>query len=121
MDFPNGAQCTAVTSFNHNSNQIRIEGSKGWIELKPAFNYNGLAGQTSRGPLKFDPMNQQAAQMDDFANSILNYREISVPGELGRRDMQIITAIYESTRTGKPVKVNTDYHERFKPPVGGLL
>jgi len=117
MDFPNGAKLTATTSFNHNSNQFRAEGDKGWLELKPAFNYNGLAGQTSRGPLKFDPMNQQAAQMDDFADCVLNGREISVPGELGRRDMQIITAIYESTRTGKPVSIKTDYRYEFKPRV----
>ena len=117
MDFPNGTKLTARTSFNHNSNQFRAEGEKGWLELKPAFNYNGLAGQTSRGPLKFDPMNQQAAQMDDFAQCVLNNREISVPGELGRRDMQIITAIYESTRTGKPVSVKTDYRYEFKPRI----
>jgi hypothetical protein len=28
-----------------------------------------------------------------------------VPGELGRRDLQIITAIYEAARTGKRVQV----------------
>jgi len=43
--------------------------------------------------------------MDDFADCILTGRDTSVPGELGRRDIQIITAIYEAARTGKPVKV----------------
>jgi len=54
-------------------------------------------------------MIQQAAQMDDFADCVLNGRNTSVPGELGRRDMQIVTAIYESAKTGKPVPVKTEY------------
>jgi predicted dehydrogenase len=43
--------------------------------------------------------------MDDFADCILTGRQTPVPGELGRRDMQIITAIYEAARTGKRVSV----------------
>ncbi|PYX91541.1 MAG: glucose-fructose oxidoreductase [Acidobacteria bacterium] len=78
MDFPNGAKCEAITSYNHSAD---------------------------RGPLSFPAINQQAAHMDDFADCILTGRDTSVPGELGRRDIQIITAIYEAARTGKPVKV----------------
>lgn len=58
-----------------------------------------------RGPLNFAAMNQQAAQMDDFADCILTGRKTSVPGELGRRDLAIITAVYEAARTGKRVPV----------------
>jgi glucose-fructose oxidoreductase len=106
MDFPNGARFEASTSFNASGNQFRIEGKKGWIDFKNAFSYNGLVCDTSRGPLSYPRMNQQAAQMDDFADCILNHRETIVPGELGRRDMQIITAIYESVLTGKSVAVH---------------
>jgi predicted dehydrogenase len=42
--------------------------------------------------------------MDDFADCILTGRN-TPPGELGRRDMQIINAIYEAVATGKRVKV----------------
>jgi glucose-fructose oxidoreductase len=105
MDFPNGAKCDAVTSFNHNANQFRVEGAKGWMDFKSAFSYRGISCDTSRGPLNFPPTSQQAAHMDDFADCILNGRDTSVPGELGRRDMQIITAIYESAKTGKRVQV----------------
>ena len=70
-----------------------------------AFTYRGIVAETSRGPLSFPAINQQAAHMDDFADCILTGRDTSVPGELGRRDIQIITAIYEAARTGKPVKV----------------
>ena len=109
MDFPNGAKLDAVTSYNHNSNQFRVEGKKGWLEFNPAFPYNGIVAKTSRGPLSYPVINQQAAQMDDFADCVLTGRNTGVPGELGRRDMQIITAIYESARTGKPVQVKTEY------------
>jgi len=107
MEFPNGAKCDAVTSFNHSADTFRAEGAKGWIEFKQhAFTYRGIVAETSRGPLSFAAINQQAAQMDDFADCILSRRDTSVPGELGRRDLQIITAIYEAARTGKRVKVN---------------
>ncbi len=106
MDFPDGAKCEAITSYNHSADQFRIEGAKGWMEFKQhAFTYRGIVAETSRGPLSFPAINQQAAHMDDFADCILTGRDTPVPGELGRRDIQIITTIYEAARTGKPVKV----------------
>ena len=107
MEFRNGARCDAVTSYNHSADTFRAEGAKGWIEFKQhAFTYRGIVAETSRGPLNFMAINQQAAQMDDFADCILSGRDTPVPGELGRRDMRIITAIYEAARTGKRVKVS---------------
>lgn len=106
MDFPNGAKCEAVTSFNHVADKFRVEGTKGWLEFpEHAFAYRGIVCETSRGALNYPPMSQQAALMDDFADSILGRREHRVPGELGRRDIQIITAVYEAARTGKRVPV----------------
>jgi glucose-fructose oxidoreductase len=108
MDFPNGAKCEAVTSFNHSSDRFRIEGNKGWLEFKEhAFTYRGIVCDTSRGPLNYAAINQQAAQMDDFADCILKKHPTLVPGEVGRRDIQIITAIYEAARTGKRVIVGS--------------
>ena len=85
MDFPNGAKLEASTSFNSNSNRIRAEGKNGWIDFSPAFSYRGLACDTSRGPMKFPTINQQAAQMDDFVDCVRTGRATPVPGELGRR------------------------------------
>src|SRR6185369_1965992 len=107
MTFPNGATCDAVTSFNRSGNFFKAEGPKGWYELsKNAFNYNGALGATSRGPMNFDWINQQAAQMDDFADCVMTGRKTPVPGEMGKAHMAIITAVYEAARTGKTVKVN---------------
>jgi predicted dehydrogenase len=48
-------------------------------------------------------MDQFAAEMDDFAQCILKNKPSIVSGEEGLRDIRIITAIYESIRTGKAI------------------
>ena len=103
MEFANGAVCEAFTSYAHGADTFRAEGDKGWIDFKErAFTYRGAVVATSRGPLKFGPdVNQQARQMDDFALCIREGRESRVPGEMGRRDLAIVEAIYESVRTGQ--------------------
>jgi glucose-fructose oxidoreductase len=107
MDFPNGARCEAKTSFNRNVHNFRLEGKRGFVDFKKQpFGYHGVVCESSRGPMDFGSINQQAAQMDDFADCVLTGRATGVPGELGRRDMKIIAAIYESVRTGKSVRLN---------------
>lgn len=106
MDFPNGAKLDAVTSFNHQADKFRIEGNKGWLEFKEhAFTYRGMVVESSRGAINYTAINQQAAQMDDFADCVLTGRKTPVPGEMGRRDLKIITAIYEAAKTGKRVRI----------------
>jgi len=46
-------------------------------------------------------MDQFAAEMDDFAQCILNNQPTRVPGEEGLRDLKIMMAIYEAAKTGK--------------------
>jgi glucose-fructose oxidoreductase len=106
MDFASGSRCEGVTGFNHSVNTFRAEGSQGWIEFpRDAFSYSGAVCTTSRGPVVYEKMNQQAAQMDDFADCVLTGRKTPVPGEMGRSHMVIISAVYEAARTGKPVKI----------------
>ncbi|HTQ30186.1 MAG TPA: Gfo/Idh/MocA family oxidoreductase [Opitutaceae bacterium] len=107
MEFPDGAECDAVVSFSHSADYFRAEAPHGWIEFKQhAFTYHGIVAATSRGPLTFTPPFQQALQMDDFADCIISGRDTPVPGEMGRRDIAIIEAIYEAARNGKRVAVN---------------
>jgi len=106
LNFANGATLDGSTSFNGSGNVFRAEGAKGWFELtRGAFSYSGAVGQTSRGPLNFHWINQQAAQMDDFADCVLSGRKTPVSGEMGRRHLAIIMGIYEAARTGKTVNV----------------
>jgi glucose-fructose oxidoreductase len=101
MEFASGQVSKAVTSYSHNRNQFRAEGAKGWVEFKEnAFMYYGLKVETSRGSLNYPKTNQQALQMDGFAQCMLTGRPTPVPGEMGRRDLAIIEAIYASAANG---------------------
>lgn len=105
LQFADGAVCEAVTSYELRGNQFRAEAAKGWFEVQPAFSYRGIKATTSEGPLDLPVINQQAAQMDDFAQCVTFRRDTPVPGEMGRRDMVIVEAIYEAMRTGRRVEI----------------
>jgi predicted dehydrogenase len=103
MEFPSGAKADCMMSYNQRANQLRVEAERGWYELSPAYSYRGIRGQTSRGPMNLPQVNQQARQMDAFARNILEGTATIVPGEMGRRDVKIMVAIYEAARTGRRV------------------
>ena len=106
LEFPNGAVCDAVTSFNQSGARFRAEGSKGWIDFQTsAFGYRVGDVVTSRGPLDYPRPYQQALQMDDFCDCIVSNRPTPVPGEMGLRDLKIIKAVYAAAATGKRVTV----------------
>ena len=100
MEFAGGARCECFTSYDEGRNDFRAEAKDGWFEMKPAFNYGGNRGATSRGPLAMAPVNQQAVQMDHFAARIRDKLPTRVPGEMGRRDVAILEAIYASAAAG---------------------
>ncbi len=103
MEFAGGAVCEATASYSQSANRFRAESAGGnWVEFKNnAFMYTGVRADSNRGPLQFPQVNQQARQMDDFAQCVRDGRESRVSGEMGLRDMKIIAAIYESEKTGK--------------------
>ena len=107
MEFANGAKGEFSTSYNAGLDRFRAEAEKGWIEFAPAFAYGGLKVQTGKGPLDIPvPPSQQAGQIDDFALCVKENRDTPVPGELGRRDMVILEAIYRSAaQNGKRVEI----------------
>ena len=83
---------------------FRAESANGnWVEIDPAYIYGGLEGRTNLGPMKQPNINQQAAEMDDFARAILDNRDSPTPGEMGRLDVEIIEAIYKAAATGTRV------------------
>jgi predicted dehydrogenase len=55
--------------------------------------------------MNFPHINQQAAQMDDFANCIIRNKNTIVPGEMGLQDIKIVEAIYRSIASGKKEKI----------------
>ncbi len=103
MEFSGGVKAFCETSYSKAYSILRAETERGWFELNPAYEYDGLKGKTSDGPMKIQSINQQAAQMDDFARCIITNQPTRLPGEMGLRDMHILLSIYESAITGRKI------------------
>lgn len=108
FEFSNGAVGNIFTSHNANVNRLYSSFDKGWVELNPANHYGPLSGRRSDGEvITFPHKRQQALQMDDFAKHILTGSPNLAPGEMGKRDMIICEAIYQSiAEGGKKVKLD---------------
>jgi predicted dehydrogenase len=103
---PNGIICEGKATYSDGINFLKAEAEKGIFELTSAYNYSGQSGNTPEGAMNLPKVNQQAKQMDDFAQAIKNKRPTPVPGEMGKRDVKIIQAIYKAMETGKRVEIN---------------
>ncbi len=106
MTFPSGvvAACSTTYAFR-GVNRFKASSTNGWFGLEPGYSYGGIKGETSEGELRFEEIDQFAAEMDDFAQCILHNRESRVPGEEGLKDLRAIEAIYKSIRTGTSVRL----------------
>lgn len=103
MEFANGAKAECITSYNMGMDRWRAENAAGtnWIQFEPGFGYGGFRVATNRGPLGIEPpRSQQALQLDGMVEELRAKGRTRAPGELGRRDMVIIEAIYRSAREG---------------------
>jgi predicted dehydrogenase len=101
--FPSGliTRCSATYKFP-DMNGFKAYADKGSFELNPGFSYGGIKGKRSDGQeIHLPQIDQFAAEMDDFAQCILENRPTKVPGEEGLRDVKIMMAIYESAKSGK--------------------
>ncbi|WP_407427382.1 Gfo/Idh/MocA family protein [Arcticibacter sp.] len=105
FEMPGGIKAQGFTSYADSRNMLRVEAERGVYELSPAFNYNGIRGKGPDGNFSFPAVNQQARQMDDFALSLIEKRPVRLPGEMGRRDVAYLQAIYQAMRSGQKVKL----------------
>ncbi|MEZ4811048.1 MAG: Gfo/Idh/MocA family oxidoreductase [Allomuricauda sp.] len=112
FEFPSGIVGNMITSHNIRANRLFASCEHGWFELDPASTYIPLAGRTSNGPLEFRQESQQKLQMDDFAKHVLLGTPNLAPGEMGKRDMVIVQAIYESIAKGGQ-KIQLDFAPQF--------
>ena len=111
--FPGGVIAYCSTSYNSDVfGRYTAKADRGWFEMHPAFYYDGNRGRRSDGQeIRYPEVDalgqyyQFAAEMDDFAQCIMNHQPTRVPGEEGLRDVKIMMAIYESIRTGKTVNL----------------
>jgi predicted dehydrogenase len=101
MTMPSGVNCYCSTSYAFNGiNRFNAYADKGWFGLDPAYSYGGNKGNSSDGPIQFEQIDQFAAEMDAFAQCVLDDRASKVPGEEGLRDLLAVEAIYQSIRSG---------------------
>lgn len=110
MKFPSGAVAHCSTSYKiPGIARLRAAAQRGWFELDPAYYYTGNRGRRSDGKeILFEPVDLFAAEMDDFAQCIVNRTPSKVPGEEGLRDVRVMMAIYESMKTGKAQQLTID-------------
>lgn len=105
LEFPSGCIAKCVSSYNKNLNHLKVKAEKGNYELSAAYRYGAMAGKTPEGPMSFPDINQQAAQMDNFAECVMQKKQTRVPGEMGLKDMKVVEAIYRSIASGKKEKI----------------
>jgi predicted dehydrogenase len=101
LEFPGGTVVDGSTSYNGTFNRLYATATDGWFEVRPSYGYGGVRGRTHEGPMDLQrDVNQQARQMDAFAECIRQDRSSRVGGEEGLRDLEVIEAIYASIDAG---------------------
>jgi predicted dehydrogenase len=110
LRFPTGvlANCTSSYGYN-NQNHYRVVCADGWFELEPATIYSGLRMRVHRKNVLEEPQlpvrDHFALEMDHLSDCVMNDKEPLTPGEEGLRDLKIMTAIYESAKTDKTIRL----------------
>jgi predicted dehydrogenase len=112
MKFPSGILASCSSSYGARGESfVQMHGDKGYLEIKPAFGYDGLhlTGKTLQGDID-EPSTgkvpfQFALEADHFASCIRNNTSPKTPGEEGLKDLLAIEAIYRAA--GTPLTNNT--------------
>jgi len=100
-----------VTSFNAaDVSEYRVVGTKGQLHVDPAYEYAGRLGYTltidGKATRKTIPKRDQfAPELLHFSDCILRDRTPEPSGQEGLQDVRIVRALYESARTGRPVRL----------------
>lgn len=106
LEFPSGARAACHTSFGIQMNYLHISYEKGWLKMQPHSSYNGNRGSISDGTeINFPIENQQAKQMDEDADAIMNNKTLIAPGEEGLRDIRVVEAIYKSAAQNCQIQI----------------
>ncbi|MDY7226432.1 Gfo/Idh/MocA family protein [Hyalangium rubrum] len=130
MRFPEGKLAAFNVSFGAEAvATYRLVGTEGELKLDNAYEYKGelrweltSQGKTRKGKVK--ERDQIAPELLTFSDCILEGTEPEPNGWEGLADVRIISALYESARTGQPVKLEpfekpqrpTKEQELHRPP-----
>lgn len=109
--FDDGFQALCRASYSHGFHQCTTLGPKGVVEILPG-DKGSVYGQSGGGmpnakrlvvnkkEVAAENTLQLAVLLDAFASAILAKTPFKADGMMGRRDILIIEAIYESARRG---------------------
>ena len=105
MRFPSGILATCNTTYGSEMlGYVRVYGSKGFLHMDPAFNYDGVRLHAEWPGTKLLEVNpsldpyQFIAEAAHFSRDIQTNQEPRANGPEGLRDIQYITQIYKSAR-----------------------
>jgi len=107
--FGNDLTAACVASQNsHQSDQLRIVGTEGRVDIDPVF-FGDVAVSITRDGEQLTFRNDETDQLEEefeyFATCVLMDREPFADEEHGLTDMRTMDAIYRSAETGKSIKV----------------
>jgi predicted dehydrogenase len=105
MEFPSGAIANCTTSYAGSGDYLKVSAEKGNFGLSPAYGYSAPQGHVNNEAMDFPHQNQQAVQMDAFAQNINDNTDVIASGEEGLRDMKVIEAIYQAMQSGQRVEI----------------
>jgi glucose-fructose oxidoreductase len=131
LRFPGEKIATFICSFGATDASIcHMVGTKGRIELRNAYEYVQpievevtVGGKETKK--EFGKRDQFAAELLYFSDCILKNRKPEPSGEEGLADLRIIEALYQSAKSGKPIKLSpiskrtrpSKAQEIHRPPV----
>ncbi len=105
LEFPGGTIANLHTSLSTGVNYLHAACENGRFKLEPFSSYRGIKGYSSKETFDFPDINQQAAQMDDFAVCVKENKVSRVPGEEGLKDLIVIGAVKEAIKEGRRVEI----------------
>jgi len=127
LRFPSGVIANCATSYAaHEHRNMRVIGSKGVGEVENAFGYEGQALRVFRrdgkaetnSQVSLGQKNQFSLEIDHMAQCVRTGTKPRTPGEEGLQDQTIMAAIYESARSGRPVKLAAPAQtDAFRGPI----
>ncbi|SFP38373.1 Gfo/Idh/MocA family protein [Sphingomonas rubra] len=114
MRFPSNFIAQCLTSYGARDDKSqKLNFATATLDMPGAYRYRGqqmfvaqnVGEMDERQQVNIPPRNQFAAEIDHMADCILQDRRPRTPGEEGLQDHVVMEAIYESARTGRPVKL----------------
>lgn len=127
LRFPSNFMAQCLTSYGARDDKSqKLNFARATLDMPNAYRYRGqqmfvaqnVGELDERQQVIISPKNQFAEEIDHMADCILADRRPRTPGEEGLQDHVVMEAIYESARTGRPVKLKAyEGRDVFRGPM----